>query len=155
MTQISENFALEEFLVSQTAARHGIDMTPSDEVRSNIERLVRDFMQPIRDALRLPIVITSGYRPKKLNKLIKGSKRSAHKDGRAADFRVLHMKTPITAEFIKTLALPYDQLILEFPESPRSWIHLGIAKVGEEPRGQVLTAYRGPDGNTIYERGLV
>ena len=155
MTQLTANFTLDEFLVSQTAARHGIDMTPDEDIEKNLKRLAETCMQPIRDQLAAPVIISSGYRPKKLNKLIGGSKTSVHPKGRAADFRVVGYTAREAAEIIQNMSLPVDQLILEFPESARSWIHLGIAEDGEEPRGQVLTAKRGEDGKTIYSVGLV
>lgn len=148
--QLSDNFRLSEFLVSQTASRHGIDMSPSQDVITNIQRLVVDFLQPIRDEAGSPLVITSGYRPPALNSLIGGSPTSAHRFGRAADFRIVEMSSFEACELIERMDLKFDQLILEFPESPRSWVHLGIA---EFPRRQVLTAKR-ENGKTVYVNGL-
>ena len=36
--QLSEHFRLAEFVVSQTAIRHGIDNTPPDDVVGNLAR---------------------------------------------------------------------------------------------------------------------
>lgn len=148
--QLSPNFQLSEFLTSQTAARHGIDMTPSPEVVRNLQKLTVDFLQPIRDEAGSPLIITSGYRPPALNTLIGGSATSAHRFGRAADFTIVEMSSFEACELIERMDLKFDQLILEFPESPRSWVHLGIA---EFPRRQVLTARR-EDGKTVYVNGL-
>jgi hypothetical protein len=144
--RISENFTLDEFLQSRTASLHGIDMTPPSWVVDNIRTLVDTCLQPIRDNLRSPVIITSGYRPKKLNKLINGSKKSAHIEGRAADIRIVGYTPYQAILMIEQIAIPYDQLINEF----QSWIHLGIAK--DEPRGELLTAGRVDDA-IIYQRG--
>lgn len=87
--QISKNFSYEEFTKSATAQRYGIDNTPSLEVRQNIETLVHNIMQPIREKYGKPIIITSGYRCEKLNKLVGGAANSAHKYGAAVDFHSL------------------------------------------------------------------
>jgi hypothetical protein len=36
---LSENFTLEEMTASETAARHGIDNTPDNDVLMNLRRL--------------------------------------------------------------------------------------------------------------------
>ena len=144
--KLSKNFRLDEFLVSETAERRGIDMTPNSAVIENIRRLVEDCMQPIRDHLDRPIFITSGYRPLELNNAIGGSRTSAHMSGSAADFVVSGMSPYEVCKEIETLSLPYDQLIHEFGR----WIHLGIS--AQTPRMELLTAYR--DGRTKYTYGI-
>ena len=42
---LSENFTLDEFVFSQTAARLGIDNTPSPEVLANLKRLAQALEQ--------------------------------------------------------------------------------------------------------------
>lgn len=144
--KLSEHFTLEEFLQSRTASLHGIDMTPPKWVIDNLQRLVDICLQPIRSQLHSPVIITSGYRPKELNKLIKGSKKSAHMAGRAADIRVVGYTPYQAIQMIEQMAIPYDQLINEF----QSWIHIGIAET--VPRGELLTAGRVDDA-IIYQRG--
>lgn len=145
-TKLSKNFTLEEFLVSQTAERNDIDMTPPPEVVENLQRLVTTCMQPLRDRVRRSIFISSGYRPEMLNVLIGGSKTSQHRFGRACDFKVVRQTPYDTVKLVQEMELPFDQVIHEFGR----WVHLGIA---EEPRSQVLTAGR-MDGKTVYLPGL-
>jgi len=147
--QLSANFSLYEFLVSQTATRHNIDMTPSEEIKANIQRLVDEIMQPLRDDLGAALLISSGYRPEDLNSLIGGSKTSAHRFGCAADFRS-NAESPLDlCERIVRLDLPYDQVIHEFGR----WVHVGIRWDGEPPRKEKLTAYK--DGTlTLYAHGI-
>jgi hypothetical protein len=145
--KLSKNFTLEEFLVSQTAERHGIDMTPPEDIVENLQELVRTCMQPLRDAVGESIWISSGYRPPALNTLIGGSATSAHPDGRACDFKVRGQTPYDTCKLVEALELPYDQVIHEFAR----WVHLGIA---EDPRGQELTAHR-HQGRTRYVFGIM
>ena len=144
---LSRNFSLDEFLVSETAYRHGIDMTPPQVVIDNIQSLVTTCLQPIRDAAESPLIITSGYRPEQLNDIINGSKTSAHRFGRAADFTVIGLSPFELCQLILSLDLVYDQLIHEFGR----WVHLGIAE--DLPRHQNLTALN-DNGHTRYIAGI-
>lgn len=146
ITKLSKNFSLEEFLVSQTAERNGIDMTPPDKVVDNLQKLVTTCMQPLRDRVRQAIFISSGYRPYKLNRLIGGSSNSAHMDGRACDFKIVRRSPYSTVQLVHEMELPFDQCIHEFGR----WVHLGIS---DNPRNQILTAgYM--DNKTVYLPGL-
>ena len=144
--RLSKNFTLDEFLVSQTAERHGIDMTPPDEIVENIQRLVHGCLQPLRDDILSPIFISSGYRPLELNGLINGSATSEHVNGNAVDFTVVRQKPFDTCELIVAMNLPYDQVINEFGR----WVHLGVRDI---LRAQQLTAYH-KDGKTRYATGI-
>lgn len=144
--RLSEHFTLDELLASQTATRHGIDMTPDDEVLENLSVLVVDFLEPLRVEVDSPMIITSGFRPPELNTRIGGSPTSAHRFGRAADFHVVGMTPFAVAESAFAIGLKYDQLILEFFK----WVHLGTAV---DPREQELTATH-VDGKVHYEPGL-
>ena len=144
---LTENFSLEEFLVSQTAARHGIEMTPPQSVIDNLKHLCVTVLQPLRNEVNESIRISSGYRPPELNDIIGGSKTSAHRFGRAADFTVKGLTPFETVELIIDMELVYDQVIHEFGQ----WVHVGIAAL---PRHEVLTAVR-ENGETRYLRGLI
>jgi len=145
--KLSKNFTLEEFLISQTAERHAIDMTPSDEVIGNLTTVVETILQPLRDLVGSPLVISSGFRPLELNTRIGGSKTSAHVTGRAADFRVIGMEPFPVCEVLRDEGILYDQNIHEFGK----WTHVGIAN---NNRDEDLTAYKGSDGKTKYVLGI-
>jgi len=147
--RLSKNFTLEEFLVSQTAERNGIDMTAPPEVIENLKALVHGCLQPLRDDVLSPIFISSGYRPLELNTKISGSKTSEHINGNAVDFTVVRQKPFDICELIVAMDLPFDQVILEFP--PNGWTHLGVRDI---LRGQQLTAHR-KDGKTRYVTGII
>ncbi len=145
--RLSKNFTLEEFLISETAERNDIDMTPPPEIIENLQALVHGCMQPLRDEVNAPIAVSSGYRPLELNTKIGGSKTSAHIKGNACDFNIAKLTPFQTAELIVSMDLPYDQVIHEFGR----WVHLGVADM---LRGEELTAHR-KDGRTRYVPGIV
>ena len=145
---LTENFDLKEFLFSQTAARIGIDMSPPQSVIDNLKHLCVTVLQPLRSELGESVRISSGYRPPELNTIINGSKTSAHRFGRAADFNIDGLSPYEVCELIIDMDLVYDQCILEFP--PGGWVHIGISEI---PRSEVLTAVR-EYGETRYLRGL-
>ncbi len=92
---LSPHFKLSEFVVSETASRHGIDNTPPEEAEENLRRLCQGTLEPLREALQLPVVITSGFRTKALNdRLAHSSERSQHMQGCAADFYVSSAASP-------------------------------------------------------------
>ena len=89
---ISRNFTYSEFERSDTAALHGIDNTiPDDRIRRAVRLLVRNVLQPLRDAMRVPLHINSGYRSSALNTLLRGARNSQHTKGEAAD-TLLHIR---------------------------------------------------------------
>jgi zinc D-Ala-D-Ala carboxypeptidase len=143
---LTENFNLEEFLFSQAATRAGIDMTPPQSVIDNLKHLCVTVLQPLRNEVDTTVRISSGYRPPELNDIIGGSKTSAHRFGRAADFMVKGLSPYEVVGLIVDMELVFDQAIHEFGR----WTHVGISEL---PRQEVLTAVR-ENGTTRYLRGL-
>jgi len=139
---LSKNFRLNEFLVSQTASRHGIENIPSKEEFLALVDLCRYVLQPIRDFYKRPLVISSGYRSKELNTKIKGAKNSQHMKGCAVDFEILGLDNYYVAQHIANSGLVFDQLILEFhyKDSPQSgWVHVSYDADKDRQRREVLT----------------
>ena len=92
---LTPHFALREFIENATAMKHGIDNRPTPEVVANLKRLCQHTLEPLREKLGLPIVITSGFRTKALNNIIvHASRKSQHMTGQAADFYIA--STPST-----------------------------------------------------------
>lgn len=153
---LSPHFDLQEFLVSETAARMGREVDATEGVAFNLQRLCNLVLEPVREYVERPIVITSGYRPEWLNNVVNGSKTSAHMSGCAADIIAPGMPASVLANRIAFMAamlgdvMQIDQLILEFGR----WVHIGIAEEGNEPRGELLTA-RYVDGRTVYDPGII
>ncbi len=139
---ITPHFTMYELTESPTARRNGIDNTPSAEEVDNLRRLCTNTLEPLRMALGMPVIITSGYRCKELNNLVSHhSSSSQHLKGQAADFyigwgqplggrgqagdSVLSQRERLTKAFHIILTddlIDFDQLIL-YP----TFIHVSYA----------------------------
>jgi len=140
MPQLSVNFALEDLTRSQTAARLGIDNTPSQEVVGQLTALCEQLLEPARALLGVHLQVDSGYRCPNLNAHVGGAPTSAHVDGRAADVVPLGLDLQKAFDLLRKSQLPFDQVIFEC----QAWIHLALARPGVAPRRQALTASGGP-----------
>lgn len=88
-TFLTPHFTLLEFTESATASKHGIANNPPPEAVKNLRSLCTHTLEPLREALGLPVIITSGFRCKALNDIIAHhSHQSQHLKGQAADFYV-------------------------------------------------------------------
>ena len=125
--QLSKNFHLSEFLISQTASRMRLDNTASEIAVVNLKMLCTNVLQPIRDHYQKPVIISSGYRSPAVNRAVGGSSKSQHMTGQAADFTIPSIDNWTLAQWIHR-ELNYDQLILEFYTGGNSgWIHVGYS----------------------------
>jgi len=70
---LSPNFTLEEMTASETAARHGIDNTPPNDVLMNLRRLAL-FLEEVRTVVGMPLRFSSGYRGPGANAKVGGKK---------------------------------------------------------------------------------
>lgn len=120
--QLSEHFNLDEFIVSQTAARNGIDNQPTPLVISNLKNLCIHCLDPLRLLLGKSIYVSSGYRCYELNKKIGGAKNSQHLFGQAADISVKGFTPEMLYQKIINSGLKYDQLIQEYDQ----WVHISF-----------------------------
>lgn len=146
--QLTPHFALSEFLKSEYASRHGIDMTPSEQIKGELLALCEHILEPLRIHLGKPVIVTSGYRPPALNAAIGGARDSRHQYGRAADIHVPGMTPLQVCQTIYALKLPFEQLIHEFA----AWCHVAVMpETGGNP--ETLTAVH-INGRTVYESGL-
>lgn len=110
-------FSIAEFLRSDAAEKYQVSNIPSDEellkVLNNINALVNNVLDPLRDMVGRPVIITSGYRSQRVNELVGGSKTSQHLAGKAADFHVQGC-TPQQMEVVyqtMQIGFDFDQLI--------------------------------------------
>ena len=92
MKQLSKNFSLEEFEKSNTASAKGIDNSVPVELIGNIQALVDNVLQPLRDLYGKPIGFNSGYRCPELNEAVGGVPTSQHKKGEAGDLTCDNVK---------------------------------------------------------------
>lgn len=146
---LTRSFNLAELLHSQTAIRRGIDNTPTSAIVAELQRLAQLVLQPLRDRLDRPVVVSSGYRSPALNRAVGGAEHSDHMAGRAADITVPGMKPRDVALTIVAMRVPYDTVILE----GGAWVHVAIAPEGVPQRYRQLTAVFGP-GGVAYLEGI-
>ena len=139
---------LAEFLKSNVAKRLGIELNPSkDEIR-NLQLLVNNVLQPLRNNLG-SIRINSGYRNLAVNTAIGGSKTSQHMQGKAADICYMEngkKNNKKIFDAIIKLNIEFDQMINEFDYS---WIHISFNN--KNNRKVLLEAYNN-NGKTAYKR---
>lgn len=160
-TLLTPHFALLEMTESPTARKYGIDNTPPEEVVANLKQLCLHVLEPLREELGMPVIITSGYRCKALNDIISHhSNRSQHLKGQAADFYV-GWSSPANgrgpADFcpsprerliqafrliLTAPSIDYDQLILY-----SNFIHVSYVSP-EANRHYIMTA----NGKGLYRR---
>ena len=146
--KLSKNFVLSELTKSNTAKRLGIKNEPTKEHMDNLQVLIRDLIQPIRDGIG-PIRISSGYRNPELNRAIGGSRKSQHCKGEALDLQFWEMgqmNNKAIYDWVLESGIEFDQMINEFDFA---WIHISLKS--EDNRKQVLEAYKDEDGDTKYK----
>lgn len=112
-----KHFNLLEFFQSSTAAKNGIKNEPSADEKAtivrNINLLVDNVLDPVRDMVCNPIIITSGYRSSRVNKLVGGVANSQHMSGCAADFHIQGFTPSMMHQVFLYIfnTLEFDQLI--------------------------------------------
>ena len=125
--KLTEHFTYEELTRSATADRYNIDNTPTEDIEKNLVELAH-VLEKIRQRYNKPIIVTSGYRCKKLNDIVKGSKTSQHVKGQAADIRTISDTKEDNKELFMTIMgmiiqkdIEVGQLIDEYNYN---WIHV-------------------------------
>ena len=136
---LSQNFTLQELIYSDTANAYKINNTPSEPVINNLKSLCENVLQPLRNALGCPIVITSGFRCAVLNKKVGGQPNSQHLMGQAADLVVPQKNLKDVFNYIKS-HLNYDQLLYEYSKTDK-WIHVSSKNDGHN-RKQAIDNYK-------------
>ena len=146
--RLSKNFVLSEITRSNTAKRLGISNEPSKKHLANMQKLITELIQPMRDSIG-PIRISSGYRSPQLNRAIGGSSKRQHCKGQALDLQFWKDGQMCNQEIYKWILnsnLQFDQMINEFDFA---WIHISLKE--KNNRNQVLEAYKDNDGDTAYK----
>lgn len=141
--KLSENFSLVEL----TSTGTGLPNEPTAEEVAALRALVTNVLQPLRTAVGVPVVVSSGFRSAAVNRAVGGAASSQHRLGQAADINAAGIGPKELCQRIIDLGLPFDQLIQEFGR----WVHVSY---GPRHRRQVLTAVK-VKGKTVYRKGLV
>lgn len=130
------NFTITELVNSPTAERLHIDNTPSAAIISKLTELIKYVLQPIRDAYKKPIYVSSGYRCPRLNKAVGGVPTSQHVKGEAADIYVKNDNKElfiVIKKLIEDKKIVVGQLIDEYNYK---WIHVSLPT--DKHKNQIL-----------------
>jgi len=151
--QLSDHFTLYEMIASSDAVKYSIDNSPNQDQIGNLTKLCNFVLEPIRMHFSKPVIVSSGYRCKELNKRIGGSSTSDHCEGKAADIKIAGIDNLELFNWIKE-NLTYKQLILEFYTSGSSgnsgnsgWVHVSYCT--SENKNESLRAIK-ENGKTVY-----
>lgn len=138
---LSPNFTSHELTSSATAAANGMENVPPPDVMPALRRTAAG-LEEVRALLAdlvghsVPVIVTSGYRSPRLNRLIGSRDTSQHVLGEAADFRSPQYGPP--AQIVAAVAqssIAFDQLIAESTLSGVRWVHISF---GVRNRREVL-----------------
>lgn len=161
-----KHFELREFTDSVTARKRRLDNTPTPEHRANIEEMVAQLLDPLREAWAIrcanehwgtpALKVSSGYRGFRLNEAAGGAATSAHCVGWAADLVPLNGRRAEFKEFCRAWikGRPFDQLISE-DEDARGvpvWMHVGYKTQQGKQRRQMLSKRAGSKVYTMMTR---
>jgi zinc D-Ala-D-Ala carboxypeptidase len=148
--ELSSHFTLDEMVFSQLATRFRIDNTPPELAVKNLQNLcifvLEDVRKLARDVGGSVVVVSSGYRSPALNKKAKGSPRSQHMVGEAADITVPGLTTQELFDLIVNSNIQFDQIIQEFDD----WVHISY-RAGRNRRS-ILYATFGKKDRVVYSK---
>ena len=138
MGNLTKNFTFSELVTTshKDLLNENFAEASHPAVQHNLELLASLILQPIRDDFEKPLVITSGFRCRKLNNLVKGEQKSYHLLGKACDFYIKGEDLKIAYSKIRLLEIPYGTIILE-----PTWIHIQLAEVSQLTRSCLVAQY--------------
>lgn len=109
------NFTLQEFEKSDISKKKGYDnRVKTFDVLDNLVNLVKYLLQPLRNKINKPVIITSGFRCHDLNcdDDVGGVWNSQHLIGKASDIYVKGYTPYELYTFILFQNLPFDQIVI-------------------------------------------
>lgn len=148
---LSRFFTLEELTRSDTATRLGIPNLPDEAQHANLVALCGAVLDPLREAIGMPIKINSGFRAQRVNEAIPGSaKVSQHLEGKAADIVTSGMSVLDLFKRVIQLGLPFDQIIYEAKSPQSKWVH--VSHDSARQRSEIMVANFLAGGKVTYTR---
>ena len=142
--RLSKNFTYEELIHSNVAERKGLKNRPKTKeeekkVIENLRALCIEVLQPLRDYLGKPVVISSGYRSEEVNRMVGGVKGSQHLRGEAVDIHVENTEHLLKIMHFIMDETDFDQLIWERDKAGTQWVHVSYRRYGVN-KHQVLSS---------------
>lgn len=141
--KISKHCSYREGTHSDTAQKHGVDNTPTEEHLETMKVTADKLFEPLREYVGAPIRVNSFYRSEDLNALLKGgARRSQHMKGEAMDLDALGGRSNAEMFMIIKDQLDFDQLIWEGGNNKEpEWVHVSYTEKRKN-RKQVLKMKR-------------
>lgn len=124
------------FKMKEFECRDGCEIPAS--ARENIEALVDNVLDPVREAYGKPISVNSGYRCAKHNLAVGGVTGSQHMKGEAADIAPVNSeKIKVKSELERLVRIikeqgTFDQLIVY-----QTFVHVSYKRIGRN-RKQII-----------------
>ena len=122
---MSKYFTIAELCKSETADRLGIDNRLPKALLPNLQALIDNVLDPLREWYGKPIYVNSGYRCAELNKAVGGVPDSFHVQGMAADIDVHDAKENRKLFEHISKNLPFTE---SGWEGGGAWIHVAYDK---------------------------
>lgn len=140
---VSPHFTWGELTVTRNAALQAANRDVPEAHQRALVALATTILEPIRQHVGRPVVVTSGYRCAALNAATDGaSPTSQHMRGEAADIIVPGMDIRAVWEWVwKHSGLAVGQAIWEHPPGRTPWLHVSLGAPWRDPVrcGQVMT----------------
>lgn len=132
MIKLGKYFSLEEL----TVTHEKLDNTLGPIEIQKMKELVKNILDPLREMIKKPITVNSGYRTLVVNKAIGGAQKpiSQHTKGEAADIECFD-----NAKMFQVIRehFQFDQLIWEKGNDRQpDWVHVSYKSKGN--RNQIL-----------------
>jgi uncharacterized protein YcbK (DUF882 family) len=87
------------------------------ETKVNMQLIIK--LEELRERLKVPIIITSGYRCEKHNREVGGVKHSQHLYGNAVDIKVKGYTPEQVAKIVKEVGFSFVRIY-------KSWVHVDV-----------------------------
>lgn len=136
MTGKLKYFSIQELCVSGSYPKLVEIPKEGSKEYNHLVYLINNLLDPVREKLGKAVIVTSGYRPPKLNKAVGGSSTSNHLYGHAADVHIKGNNVEII-EALLSLNIPYDECIAEKAVFNKQgeltgceWVHLAVKPTG-------------------------
>ena len=137
-TILTKHFTLEEFTRSSAAKSRGINNTVPLQFIPSLRNLCEKVLEPLREQVKEPVIISSGYRCPALNKAVGGKNTSQHMKGEACDI-YMEAKEKLRKWFAILMDGDFDQLIFERNRrTGHCWIHVSCKPDTSLNRHQVI-----------------
>jgi len=155
MKTVSEHITYREAIRSEVAKRNGLLNYFTPEQLERMKLVAEKVFEPVRNYFNVPIFVSSFFRTKQLNILLKGATNSQHmaNNGAAIDVDAdiyCGVTNKQIFDYIR-LNLDFDQLILEnvSVDGTGGWVHFSYVSP-EKNRKEVLTMQI-VNGKQIYK----